>query len=148
MQEYIACLDGCPRMHRLGRARSTPEPDRPGTTISDASVDAGKWSQIDLFCIHSCSLRLSYTANQTKTQTKSTHVVVQNETVRATNQTHNEGGLTRLLMWWRWGGCLFSYYSFDMENSKNYLELIFRILKTTIVFSNAMVLETIYIKTS
>jgi hypothetical protein len=74
------------------------EPDRPGTPISGICTDTGKWSQNDLFCIHSCSHHSSRTVNQTDAQPKLTHTMIQDGMMRVTNQVvweHTEGVITQ-----------------------------------------------------
>jgi hypothetical protein len=78
--------------HSVSREFTAPahsvsrEPGRTGTTISGVCVDAGKWPQNDLFCIHPCRHHYSHTCNQTDAQPKSTCAMIQDGMVRITNQ--------------------------------------------------------------
>jgi hypothetical protein len=95
-------------------AHSVPrEPGQPGTDISGVYANADKWSQNNLFCIHSYSHRSSQIDNQTDVQPKSTHAMIQDGMVWITNQvdiglawspsaTSNHNLSTQVLNMLRW----------------------------------------------
>jgi hypothetical protein len=66
-------------------ARS-PEPDWSDMGVLAVQAKAVNWPPNGLFCIGSCSPRLSRADNQTYTQTMSIHAMVQDKAMRTTNQ--------------------------------------------------------------
>jgi hypothetical protein len=66
-------------------AARSPEPGWSDTGVLAVRADAGNYPLNDLFCIGSCNPRLRRAGNQTYTQVKSIHAVVQNKMMRPTN---------------------------------------------------------------